>query len=254
MGTVQRLELNGGQVENNGNEWRLILPSVVKGYADAQIYDYGRLPYRRRTFPWTPGCRMHLHARFSHVASELLGTAGFGFWNAPFIDPLLKQPSLPQAAWFFFASAPNDLPFADTGPGCGWFAATMDAATPQALAWAPMTPLVLLLNHIAGVRRRLWPAVQQSLGISFAPLDLDMQAWHRYELLWLADGCRFQVDGADYLVTKHSPRGPLGFVCWIDNQYLVATANGRFRWGTLPIAHPQWMELSNLTLEFANQL
>lgn len=250
--SCQRLEMNGGSVQALGDVWRFVLPSKTQGYADAQVYDYGRFPPHRRTFPTLPGTRLKLAARFSHDAQNLLGTAGFGFWNAPFADPSLKWPALPQATWFFFASEPNDLPLAPAGAGRGWFAATLDATTPQALAWAPAAPVVLLLNQIPGIRKRLWPSVQQSLGISYAQLDLDLREWHQYELHWQQTGCQFRVNGTTILETEHCPRGPLGFVCWIDNQYMVATANGRFRWGTLSTAETQWMEIKNCTIESAN--
>lgn len=250
--TLQRLELNGGRVEEDGDVWRFLLPPGVAGYTDAQVHDYGRFPFRRRTFPWRPGTRLRLNARFSHPASDLIGTAGFGFWNAPFADPSLKWPALPQAAWFFFASEPNDLPLAPSGPGRGWFAATLDVTSPQALMWAPAAPAVLVLNQFAGIRARLWPRVQRVLGISFAQPDLDLQAWHTYELVWAKDGCQFMVNGQPLLETPFRPRGPLGFVCWMDNQYMVMTGNGRFRWGTLPIHTTQWLEVANLALTRIN--
>ena len=37
---LRRLEINGGLV-NDGPPWRLVLPPVASGYADAQIDDYG---------------------------------------------------------------------------------------------------------------------------------------------------------------------------------------------------------------------
>jgi len=246
---IEQLEINNGRINKRDQGWQFLLPPIDTGYADAQIHDYGRIPYRRHTLPWSPGCHLQLNARFSHPASELIGTAGFGFWNAPFADPSLKRPALPQATWFFFASAPNDLPFAPHGPGRGWFAATIDATTLRALSWAPFAPGVLLLNQFSPIRKRLWPNVQHALGISFAPIELDLQAWHRYELDWQTDSCHFRINGEEIMNTIHSPRGPLGFVCWIDNQYMIATANGRFRWGTLKTSSTQWLEVSDFMIK-----
>jgi hypothetical protein len=178
----------------------------------------------------------------------LLGTAGFGFWNAPFGDPTVPWPALPQAAWFFYASAPGDLPLAPDGSGRGWFASTLDATTWQAWGMAPLAPLVLLLNHIPGLRRRLWPIVRRRLGISYDSLEVELTEWHRYELQWQPKGCVFWVDGRVVLSTRFSPRGPLGFVCWLDNQYLVATNKGRFGWGTLSTAETQWLEVKELRI------
>ena len=248
----RRLELNGGRVSDEPC-WRFLLPPVTQGYADAQIDDYGqafgRASWRaRRHFPWRCGVTMRLRARFSHPAGELLGTAGFGFWNVPFGDPTVPWPALPQAAWFFYASEPSNLPLARSGPGRGWFAATLDATTGRALALAPFTFLVVGLNRWRRLRRRLWPAVRRRLGISFAPVPAALTAWHEYELHWLLDGCAFLVDGQPILQTAHSPRGPLGFVCWLDNQYLVLTPDGRFRHDVLPIPEAQWMEVADLKI------
>lgn len=241
------LELGGGRVASDGG-LRFTLPAGASGYADAQLDDYGgpRPPSAPR-FAHRPGVALSLRARFSHPAHELHGTAGFGFWNAPYGDPTTRRLALPAAAWFFFASAANDLPFAPE-PGHGWFAATIDATTPRALALIPLAPPVLLLNQFAPLRRRLWPAVGRRLGIAAAPLAVDLRDWRDYRLEWRGDGCRFLVDGAPVLTTPAAPRGPLGFVCWLDNQYLVLTPRGRFRAGVLPVAQEQWLEVSDLTI------
>lgn len=239
-------EINGGKVERQDG-WRLSLPVLPAGYANAQIDDYGG-KNGRSAYPWHPGLTMTLQARFSRPADELLGTAGFGFWNAPFGDPSQRWPALPQAVWFFFGSPPNDLPLAPQGAGRGWFAATLDATRPHAWGLAPLAPAVLMLNRLPAVRRRLWPWVQQRLGISYTQLTAPLTEWHRYSLKWLHEGCTFAIDGVLVAQTTQSPRGPLGFVCWLDNQYLVVTPNGRLRWGTLPIEQPQWLEIKTVAL------
>lgn len=238
------LEVNGGRVET-GPVTRFRLAPVRTGYADAQIDDYGG---RAGRFVHQPGTMLRLRARFSHESDALRGTAGFGFWSAPYGDPSRRRPSLPQAAWFFFASPPNDLPFASEPPGRGWFAATIDAGTTAALALIPAAPLVLVLNQFAATRLRVWPAVRRRLGIAAAPVDVGMREWHEYRLEWRPAGCRFAVDGQTVLETAHSPRGPLGFVCWLDNQYLVLTPRGRFRAGTLGLTHEQWMEVADFAI------
>ena len=105
------LEMNGGEVRGQRpfltHPFLLHLPICQSGYTDAQIDD---CVGRRKGYPWRPGTRLALRARFSHEADALVGTAGFGFWNAPFGDPTVPWPTLPQAAWFFFGSPPNDLP------------------------------------------------------------------------------------------------------------------------------------------------
>ena len=248
MKELREVEINGGRVERSGDEhWLMKLPRVREGYADAQLDDYaGR---RRSRYPWRPGTELSLDARFSHAETALVGTAGFGFWNAPFGPGTGPLPALPAAVWFFYASEPTNLPLAMPGEvGRGWFAATVDATTWRALAWAPLAPAVLLLNQVPAVYRRLWPLVRHSLAISFTRLDTDMTAWHSYSLSWQAKGCRFLVDGKLRSETPFSPTGPLGFVAWIDNQYLRATPTGRFGWGTVPIRTPQWLEIRDLRL------
>jgi hypothetical protein len=46
-----------------------------------------------------------------------------------------------------------------------------------------------------------------------------------------------------------SPRGPLGFVMWLDNQYMVVTPWGRLGWGLLDEPGCQWMEVDWLAVE-----
>lgn len=240
---LQRWEIGGGQVTGDTTR-RLALPPIPAGYADAQLDDYGQRG--RASFRHRPGVALAVRARFSHAAADLRGTAGFGFWNAPYGDATTHRPALPQAAWFFFASPPNDLPFAPPS-GHGWFAATVDVR-PAALALAPLAPAVLLLNQFAPLRRRLWPGLRRRLGISAAPLAVELRDWHDYRLEWRPSGGRFFVDGHLVLDSPYSPRGPLGFVCWLDNQYLVLTPRGRFRAGCLSIVDEQWLEVGDLMI------
>ena len=250
MNEIRVLEMNGGEVVGkrpfSHNPFKCTLPICTVGYTDAQVDDYAGL--RRKAYPWLPGTQLRLRARFSHEADDLVGTAGFGFWNAPFGDPTVPWPALPQATWFFFGSPPTDLPLAHQAAGRGWFASTLDATSWRALSLIPLAPPVLLLNQFAPMRQKVWPWVQRHLQISYQSIAAPMTDWHDYQLDWREDGCAFWVDGRLIHKTLYTPRGPLGFVCWIDNQYMVATSNGRFRWGTLPIREEQWLEISDLTI------
>ncbi|MGH2537314.1 MAG: hypothetical protein ACRDHL_07965 [Candidatus Promineifilaceae bacterium] len=246
------LELNGGRVEGEGDAWRFALSPVSKGYANAQIDDLGSL--RRGAYPWRPGACLQLRARFSHPAGQLRGTAGFGFWNAPFREPSLLAPALPQCAWFFYASAPNDLPLALEGPGRGWFVSTLDASPAKVWALAPLGPFLALALRHSRIRDRLWPWLRRRLGISFGSLATDITAWHDYSLHWSEGGCRFGVDGQTVLETPHSPAGPQGFVCWMDNRYLIASPTGRLKWGILRVGREQWMEVEQLEIGQASVL
>jgi hypothetical protein len=243
----RRLELGGGRVSADEGGWRFTLPASRRGegYADAQIDD---VTDSRRTYAWRLGTRLRLEARFSHGADRLQGTGGFGFWNAPFGDPTVPWPALPRAVWFFFASEPTDLPLPVRGPGRGWFASTIDARRWPMARLAPIALPLLVANQFTALRRRLWPALRRRLGISHAPIHIDITDWNSYEIRWEATGCRFLVNKETVHHTEHSPQGPLAFVCWLDNQYLVATPRGRFRAGTLPLAEPQWLQVRHLAV------
>lgn len=243
----RHLEIQNGRVTQDGTSFRLTIPPTTNGYTNAQIDDYGR-----SQFSWRPGTRLSLKARFSHAADQLKGTAGFGFWNAPFGDPTVKRPALPQAVWFFFGSPPNDLPFFPQQAGNGWVAATVNATGWRALRWAPFTPFVLLLNHLPAFKKRIWPKVLHDLGIGARPLSTDLIQWHRYALEWHQGGCKFWIDDGLVLETNSAPKGPLGFVCWVDNQYMVATGNGRFGWGVVPTFSEQLLEIKEIQLTIDN--
>ncbi len=75
-----------------------------------------------------------------------------------------------------------------------------------------------------------------------------MTAWHRYELEWRRDGATWWVDGRKVFETDQSPRGPLGFVTWVDNQYTVLTPQGHIEFGHIHIAAPEWLDLDDVTL------
>ena len=74
------------------------------------------------------------------------------------------------------------------------------------------------------------------------------QQWREYTIEWRVNGARFLVDGALVLETDRPPRGPLGFVAWVDNQWMVATPHGRFGWGLLQ-ADAHWLDLALVRIE-----
>lgn len=237
------LEINKGRVFENGG-FRLVLKPVERGYADAQFDDYGGK--RRSGYNWHAGTVLSLRARFSHSVNKLVGTAGFGFWNAPFGDPSIRIPAWPRVTWFFFSSRPSDLPLPVTGPGRGWFASSLNATPPRGIAILPFIPPIIILNQIPALRSIIWPKLRRIFGISFFPIKIDMTVWHSYRMEWGRDKCDYWVDDVLIGSSKTSPTGPLGFVCWLDNQYLVANPAGRLRWGTLSIDEEQWLEVREL--------
>ncbi|MBN1963438.1 MAG: hypothetical protein JW910_02255 [Anaerolineae bacterium] len=216
-------------------------------YSDAQITDYQGLP--RRAFPWQPPLRMSVRAWASHSSAQLKGTAGFGFWNEPFVPTGKGLPRLPRAVWFFFASPPNNMALAKDVPGWGWKAATFDATRLPALLLAPAAPVGFLLMRVPWLYRALWPVGQRAIGVSEAPLPVDLADPHDYDLEWHKDSAVFWVDGREVYRANTSPQGPLGFIAWMDNQYAIVTPQGRFRFGRLSTTESQWLALDRVDIQ-----
>jgi hypothetical protein len=215
-------------------------------YANAQLDDYRGRP--RRAFQWQPPLRLVVRARFSHDAPELAGTAGFGFWNDPFLMTGWRVPALPRAAWFFFASPPGELALTAHTPGHGWKAAVIDALHPAAMLALPGAPLAALLMRSPRLAARLWPHLQRLGRADEAIVPAPMTDWHMYEIEWGQHGVWLRVDGETVLAEAPSPRGPLGLVIWLDNQWLAVRPTGHIRHGVLGRPQPQWLELSDVTL------
>jgi hypothetical protein len=230
--------------------WRLEMPAGLQGhYRLAQLDDYGSR--RRGEFPWRAPFFMTLRARAS--ASVIPGTWGFGLWNDPFGMALLsgaetlRLPVLPNAAWFFFASAPNYLSLRDDLPAQGGLAATFRSPRwPAALLalGAPALPLLILPPTTRLLRRLGRRFVQQDA----LQLQLDPMDWHTYGLFWRDGSVEFLLDGETILQTGVAPLGPLGLVIWVDNQYAALPPDGHLRFGTLPNPEAAWIELADLAL------
>ncbi len=217
-----------------------------QSYHDAQLLDYAGLP--RWHYPWRPPLRLKIRAWASHGTDQLRGTAGFGFWNQPYSHGQW-WPRFPRAIWFFFGSVPNNMALAKGVPGNGWKAATFDALTPLFLALAPLAPVGFILMRISPLYRLLWPIGQHAIGVSESLLPVDIAEPHTYELRWLPRSAQFFVDGELVHYAPCSPRGPLGFVAWIDNQYAIVTPQGHVGYGYLPLETGQWLALDTVTIE-----
>ena len=261
----RRIECGSGRLALDGGRLRLINgPTSAQRYSNAQIDDYQGLP--RRRLLWSPPLRLTVRARFSHPGPRLdgpcdfvyppaadggpilSGTAGFGFWNDP-LAPGSRLPALPRALWFFYASPPSNMKLDLRTPGCGWKAATIDASRGPALLLAPIAPLAVPLLNSRAAYRRLWPGIQQAVGVSEAPVDADMTGWHTYVIEWGRRRARFLVDGVPVLDCATPPRGPLGLVIWLDNQAMVVTPQGRLRHRLLATQGEQWLELDSVVVE-----
>jgi hypothetical protein len=241
-----------GKLELSGDTLRLVnVDTSSQRYSNAQIDDYQGL--RRRDFLWNPPLKLSVRARFSHAAGNgapgLRGTAGFGFWNDPFLMTGARLPNLPRAIWFFHASPPSDMKLDMRTPGYGWKAATIDALRPTALLLAPFAPLATPLMNVRAIYQMLWPPIQRAMRIRETAIEAEMTEWHTYVIDWGTHLASFSVDGQAVLNSAPSPQGPLGFVMWVDNQYMIVKPWGRFGWGTLEAPARQWMEVDCLTIQ-----
>lgn len=239
-------EIGRGRVMTMADGLHLTVPEGAgPGYHNAQIDDYSGGP----GFMRKPPLRLTVTAWTDGPLDQRVGTAGFGFWNHPF-GPGGRGLRLPAAVWWFFAALPNDLRLALDVPGHGWKAAALDAARPRAWSMLPLAPAAAVAFQSARLYRRWYPALQRRLGIAERALDAALLLErHTYTLEWRADGARFAIDGEPVLETDSAPRGPLGAVIWIDNQYAVATPQGRIRFGTRPVTAGQTLILEDLRIE-----
>ena len=252
------LELNlqpriasGGLVEMvESDVWRLNIPAgPSRCYRLAQLDDYAR--QHRARFNWLPPVHLTLRARVSHA--DLPGTWGFGFWNDPFNARMglggtrHRFPTLPNAAWFFWASPPNYLAVHDSHPTQGFLAATFASHPPPAPVLALSAPL---LPFVAWPPTARWlRRMAQGLVHEFAAqLAFDATTWHTYEIDWRPAAVRFVVDGAPVHETSVSPKGRMGLVLWIDNQFAAFPPHGRLRFGRLPNPEPAWLELAAVSI------
>jgi hypothetical protein len=244
--------VGAGQLEATGTSWRFSTEDAAsRTYSNSQIDDYQGLP--RSRFAWHPPLRLTVRARFSHRAEQLRGTAGFGFWNDPLLMTEKRLPALPGAVWFFYASSPSNMKLDVSAPGYGWKAASIDARRSAALFWASLAPLLVPLMNHGRAYRICWPPIQRALRIREAVIPVDMTQWHTYCLDWGKEYARFRLvgeraDSSRVMLAAPSPRGPLGFVMWLDNQFLVLTPWGRIRWGLLDVPGRQWMEVDYLEI------
>lgn len=245
------LEIGGGRVEGLGEAgYRLTLPPMQHGYADAQLDDHRRL--KRSAFPWQPPVRMRVRARASEA--NPLGTLGFGLWNDPFSlsfgqgGAARRLPAAPRAIWFFYASPPADLSLAPGAPPNGWKASCIHSPYVPALLLAPLAAAGLAAAQIPFLRRPVLKRAVGGLRASEVQVAASLAGWHEYEIFWGSGRALFKVDGEAVLEAAAPPAGPLGFVAWIDNQYAIASPEKGFHFGVLPTSREQGLELSELSL------
>jgi hypothetical protein len=239
-----RMTLGAAQITADAEAlWLTLLPNAGDRYADAQIDDYGGT-----RFVWRPPVCLTVEARFSHPANSMVGTAGFGFWNGAAMPGALIGP--PSAVWFFFASLPSRIVLSPEGPGRGWLAMVWRSPASPRLrvpGWFQRGLSRLLkappLAHIALSLGARWMAVSQH------PLGIDLTAWHRYVLRWERHQVVFEVDEEEVHRALIAPAGPLGFVAWIDNQFLTLDPATGLSAGLLPVPAAQSLALRWVEIE-----
>ncbi|MDQ7030691.1 MAG: hypothetical protein Q9O62_13380 [Ardenticatenia bacterium] len=231
----------GDQVWSPGCLRLQLRPGPARPYSLSQLDDYHHLS-RRHDYPWRPALRLTVQARFSH-REEMVGTAGFGLWNAPFSGEVASSPVVaPQAAWFFYASPHSHLALSGGWSGHGFFAqAVRGPAFPSPLItagwWLARCPLV---------GRLIWRMGASAVPAGELPLEVEPTDWHTYRLEWTSEGVWFFVDNEEVGRTPVVPRPPLAFVAWMDNQYqTVSSGEG----GLVPIPEAQWLDLARVRVE-----
>jgi len=222
-------------------------PGPANPYRLAQWDDYHNLA--RTKFSWRPPVTFSLRARSSHM--NIPGTWGFGLWNDPMslslgFGSVRKLPALPNTAWFFFASPENCLSLRDDLPANGALAATFRAPNIPTLLLAPgavFAPL-FFIRPIARFFRWIASQIIRQDAVSHA---LDPTEWHDYKFRWEANQVTFFVDNQVVLTTTISPRGPLGLVIWVDNQFAAWRPDGVMKWGLLE-GKEVWVEVEALNI------
>ena len=228
-------EFGNGQVTDG---YTLTIPPVTQAaYHDAQITSYKT----RQDFQFEPPLTLTLRA---HAIGQIKGTAGFGFWNHPYG----RLPHLPKAIWFFYGSPPNNMPLAKDVPGHGWKCATFNAANWRFLSLLPTAPLGFLLMRSRFFYNKLWGIGQRAIGVDEYLLDETLlDEPHHYGIQWEKQIVRFSVDGKTIFETNRVPKGKLGFIAWVDNQYAIVTPQGRFGYGVLNTDGTQQLVIDSIT-------
>lgn len=250
---LEKREANGGVVEGSLERgYQLTLPKLgTERYCLAQVDNYMHLP--RGKFPHQQPLKLQLEARVS--SGDLSGTWGFGLWNDPFSlgfgagGMMRFLPVLPNAAWFFYGSKENFLSLRDNQPRAGFHAKTFRS---------PLLPSILSLSAVPFVPLMLWPAAARQLRKlsrvmvkeDFNLLAINVEEWHAYSLVWKEGLVLFEVDGLEVFRTGVSPRGRLGLVIWIDNQFFRFDPGGKLGFGFLKTASQFRMQLRNLTMAY----
>lgn len=234
----------------DGN-YLLSIPPGPKGkYRWAQMDDYLEKP--RKKFVWRKPTSLCLEARCDN--SEHSGTWGFGFWNDPFNTNLgvkgsvRRLPVLPNCAWYFYASPQNYLSFENKLPTQGFLAATYSSPLIPSVLFAPTIPFLPLLLSKKIAKSARW-LLRFLIKQDACSINVDVKDWHIYQINWQPHEVVFKIDQQIVLTTKKSPKGKLGIVIWVDNQYAAFHPDGLISFGTLPSQESTTLEIRNLSIQ-----
>jgi len=248
---LEPLELGGGRVAAmDAASWRLTLPAGLQKYADAQLDDYRFLP--RARFPWAPPLHFSLRAR--RPTGDICGTYGFGLWNDPFAFSLglggaaRRLPASPNCAWFFYGSPPHDLELTPGVPGWGWKAQVLRSPPLPGVLLLPAAAVALALARNSLLRSPVIRSGRAITACAETVIQTTDAGWHTYRMDWDRNGLTFSVDDAAVLETEITPRPPLGFVVWLDNQYAVFSPRKGFRFGILPTPAMAQLDVADLVV------
>ncbi len=252
MGSNSKLKprfTEGAKVEERSpGHFLLSIPGGPAGkYRLAQLDDYAQAG--RSQFSWQAPCELKVKARLSQ--NNLPGTWGFGFWNDPFTASQglggmsRRLPALPNAAWYFHASPPNYLSLRDDLPAQGLLAAVFSS---------PLLPPLLLAPGLLAAPLLAWPPsahflrrlARRLVGEDSCLVKTSPAEWHTYQLEVTDTKSVFRLDGEVIFESTLAPRGRLGMVLWIDNQYAAFDPAGRLGYGTLENS-AAWLEIKILT-------
>lgn len=251
MDSLQFYKINrtpGAAAEQiTAGSWRLSVPPSRAGhYQLSQLDDYS--DRSRGRFNWQAPLRLQCSARVSHP--NLSGTWGFGFWNDPFTASLwikgagMRLPSLPNAAWFMYASPESQLTLQKSKRASGLLAAVFQAPLIPSPAFIPGY-IFLPLAFLPPVVRIAIKAAARIVRDEFKVVDVDQTAWNSYRLDLHDDRVEFFLNDERRFQTTGAPRGRLGALVWIDNQYAGIDANGKIKAGALEIREPAWLEIKD---------
>jgi hypothetical protein len=168
----------------------------------------------------------------------------------------LRLPALPNAVWFFGASAQSYLSFREDDTARNGFLAQTFRSS-KFHPWLMIAGLVLPFSRKAA--RRFMSRVIKDDGINLCedntrrggqrPAPTRVTQWHKYKLDWRENGVSFEVDDVLVFESPVSPHPLLGLVIWIDNQFAAFTPEGKIGFGVLENPEPAWLEIKEIEIQ-----